>query len=78
MDKPREKVEAAMRLLKKAQDGKGHIMPAIGLILEVYEEAPEVLDPMVRALVPSVLLPLADEIEESLDFKVFSGQPKGA
>lgn len=71
MDKPREKIEAAMRLLRKAQEGEGNIMPALGLILEIYESEPEALDPMVRALVPSVLIPLADQIENKLEMNVF-------
>lgn len=64
-----KKVEAALRLLEKTKTDPASLVPALGLLLEVYAESPEALDPVSRALMTTVVSPLVERVEDNLEWK---------
>lgn len=64
-----KKAEVALKLISSGNEQK--YFQGLCLLMEVYEEAPESLDPMSRALVLTTVKPIVKRVEKSLGVPVF-------
>jgi hypothetical protein len=68
-----KKLEVAVKLLDKNDDAK--LFQGLCLILEVAEEHPEDLDPVLRALINPVIRRVVNSTENSLGVPAFDREP---
>lgn len=64
-----KKLETALKLIQAGNDQK--YFQGLCLLMEVYEQSPELIDPVARALIETTVKPVVKRVEKNLGVPVF-------